>query len=283
MIDLLFSDNSGNRLDFSTVTKFEQSLAFRQFAIKYVISGRETYHINDKLYVVNEGEYLVGNNLCKSQVKVDKKTSGLCIDLSVDLILELAKKHFNQSDFETYLLNHSFFIGKYNLNNSLLVQKLMQIAKCLPDKQDSNYLKENLYSDLGETFVLEQILVFEQLSRLKYSNYKVSHENFRRLNTAKEFMDNHFLTNLHLDQIARIACMSMHRFVRQFKNVFDVSPYQYLLQKRLDFSKSLLLQGRQLSEVAFLTGFSDPSAFSKAFKNKFSVTPTIYIQKAIFD
>jgi len=57
---------------------------------------------------------------------------------------------------------------------------------------------------------------------------------------------------------------------------------QYLIDRRLDKSKELLLKGQSVTETCFDIGFESPSSFSTLFKSKFGLTPTEFQKRAIF-
>jgi AraC-like DNA-binding protein len=59
-----------------------------------------------------------------------------------------------------------------------------------------------------------------------------------------------------------------------FKTTFGISPYQYVVQKRLVYARNCLQNGMIISDVAIKTGFADTPSFSKAFKKFFGIAPT---------
>ena len=66
----------------------------------------------------------------------------------------------------------------------------------------------------------------------------------------------------------------MHRY-RKMKTLFGVSPTDYLRNYRLN-KAMLLLKARQynISEIAYMTGFTSPAYFTKCFRTLYGVTPT---------
>jgi transcriptional regulator GlxA family with amidase domain len=70
--------------------------------------------------------------------------------------------------------------------------------------------------------------------------------------------------------------MSEFHFFRSFKQAFGITPYRYLLNNRLEFSKSLLQKKIPVKEIATSCGFADIFSYSKAFKKTFGTSPTAY-------
>ncbi len=93
--------------------------------------------------------------------------------------------------------------------------------------------------------------------------------------------------NLHktspsLGEMATAADMSMTKFKTIFKQVFEVSPHQYILNLKLNQAQYLLKQhSLSISEVAYKVGFNHPSALTRLFQNKLGVTPNKVLSKTI--
>jgi AraC family transcriptional regulator len=96
----------------------------------------------------------------------------------------------------------------------------------------------------------------------------------RRLKRAMDLLDSRFAEDLSLEDIARDVAMSKFHLIRQFKLSTGLSPYQYLLKRRLERAKTLLLQGSlPIGQIALAVGFGDQSQFNKHFKREFGTTP----------
>ncbi len=88
------------------------------------------------------------------------------------------------------------------------------------------------------------------------------------------YIDEHFTREIGLTEIARVAHLSEYHFARLFKQTVGVPVYQYVLHKRMECGKELLLSGKyNVTQAALHTGFSDTSHFSRHFKRHFGVTP----------
>ncbi len=74
--------------------------------------------------------------------------------------------------------------------------------------------------------------------------------------------------------------ISERQVQRKIKAITNKSPNQLISSVRLHRAKELLLENTyNISEVAYQTGFSNPSYFSKSFKKEFGVTPSNLFQK----
>lgn len=98
-----------------------------------------------------------------------------------------------------------------------------------------------------------------------------------RLNRVLEYIEANLDREIALAGLAQTAGMSTHYFCALFKQSLQVSPHQYVLQRRIARARSLLNDpGVRVLEAAVRSGFSDQSHFTKIFRRIVGVTPTGY-------
>jgi transcriptional regulator GlxA family with amidase domain len=72
--------------------------------------------------------------------------------------------------------------------------------------------------------------------------------------------------NIHLSDMARECGLSVSHFTRAFRQSFGMSPYRWLLERRIDRAKALLVTSEvSIADIAIQAGFSDQAAFTRAF------------------
>ena len=126
----LYSDDNHNEIRISEIKKIESEIAFKGLGIKYVAFGEETYYANGKKFTVREGEYIIGNDFTKSIVQINQEEAveGLCIDISPEVISEVAEYHdLNGTALKEFLLSDQFFVNRYNIKNTTLGYSLFEI------------------------------------------------------------------------------------------------------------------------------------------------------------
>jgi AraC-like DNA-binding protein len=95
-----------------------------------------------------------------------------------------------------------------------------------------------------------------------------------------EIMEANFRYNLSLEEYARLCHRSLSSFKREFQAQFHESPGRWLLQRRLAHAAGLLRHSpMSVTEIALESGFEDVSHFSRAFKERFGVSPLSYRQE----
>ncbi|WP_194777307.1 hybrid sensor histidine kinase/response regulator transcription factor [Pararhodonellum marinum] len=88
-------------------------------------------------------------------------------------------------------------------------------------------------------------------------------------------MDNPLFGVEDLGKEANMSRMQLHR---KLKAITDYSPGEFIKIFRLKRSAELLSKGAgNVSEVAMMVGFQDPSYFTKCFQKQFGMSPTAYL------
>ena len=95
-----------------------------------------------------------------------------------------------------------------------------------------------------------------------------------RLSRVTEYIHTHLASDLALEDLAGVACLSTYHFARMFKASTGQSVHQYVLQQRIERAKVLIRRKNlTLAEIAGAVGFSDQSQFTTAFRRIVHVTP----------
>ena len=77
-----------------------------------------------------------------------------------------------------------------------------------------------------------------------------------------------------LDDLSQAAGLSVHHFIKAFRQSMGTTPYAFALRCRLQRSMRLLAQHRMtVAETAYWTGFGSPARFVSSFKRHNGVTP----------
>ncbi|MCH4823217.1 AraC family transcriptional regulator [Gramella lutea] len=90
----------------------------------------------------------------------------------------------------------------------------------------------------------------------------------------EEVMLKNFQYDLKIEDFARLSGRSLSTFKRDFHNKYNTTPGKWIIQKRLNLAKSLLLgTNLKVNEVCYESGFKNTSHFNKLFKKEFNFTP----------
>ena len=98
-----------------------------------------------------------------------------------------------------------------------------------------------------------------------------------RLCRARRFIDECYNLPLNLTEISKHACLSRYHFLRLFRNTFQTTPHQYLIQRRIEKAKELLrVRSLSVTDVCFEVGFQSLGSFSSLFRKCVGHAPAIY-------
>lgn len=125
----------------------------------------------------------------------------------------------------------------------------------------------------GQKIIFDIIAALAQhVSGKENSNISASGEKLRKYLESKIFSP-----PLSLREMCLVVNRSPAQTIRIFKNDFDKTPYQYLLDMKIETAKKLLVNSvRPVKEIAFELGFADEYYFSNIFKKKTRLAPAIY-------
>lgn len=101
----------------------------------------------------------------------------------------------------------------------------------------------------------------------------------RQLLQVLEYINDHLDQDIKLADLSALLGMSPFHFSHLFKQSIGTSPYQYLLQQRIERAKQWLKQtDRSILEIALLCGFNSHSHLSRQFRQLTGMTPKAYRQ-----
>lgn len=96
----------------------------------------------------------------------------------------------------------------------------------------------------------------------------------RRARQVLDYIEAHLDEDLSLAELARVAGFSVSHFKPLFRNAVGVPAHRYVLARRVDRARALLLAGgRSLTEVALDAGFAHSSHLARAMRRLLGRTP----------
>jgi len=145
-------------------------------------------------------------------------------------------------------------------------------------------LMESIFHYLKQGENIPQSLVEIKFNELLF-NIVLNQKNDKLLNFFNEINQNkktdientmmkNFQYDLKIDEFAKLCGRSLSSFKRDFESYFKTTPSRWLMAKRLDYAKTLLLgTNLNVNEICYESGFKNSSHFIKVFKNKFNLPP----------
>lgn len=98
-----------------------------------------------------------------------------------------------------------------------------------------------------------------------------------RIKAMLQFIHDHFGEELHIEQIAMSASISVSEALRCFKTTIGTTPIQYMKQYRIQKAADLLTStDLKVEDIGALCGFQEMSYFAKVFRETKGMVPTKY-------
>lgn len=99
----------------------------------------------------------------------------------------------------------------------------------------------------------------------------------RQLVQVLDYINDHLEQDIKLADLAALLGISQFHFCHLFKRAIAITPYQYLLQQRIERAKQLLKQTDQpILEIALQCGFNNHSHLGQQFRRFTGMTPKAF-------
>lgn len=265
---------SRGELNISTLKNFRRKSLTENPSVKVVLSGKEHYQIDGRFYLLDQNRFLVIDKYCSEEVTIDaqQEVKGVCLYPNKDLLNEIAQTRF--SSYEDLLekpfendevkLMHNQYKLTENRTGKFLQQQIPFITQL--SFREEFFDLNTFFTGLAECLIDDQLEVEGKLKQIATAKRSTKEELYRRVASAKNYITDNYNQNICLDELAQEAFLSKYHFTRAFKALSQLSPYQYLLQLRLQKAQELLAKDYSYNETCLLVGFSNVKNLRKALK-----------------
>jgi AraC family transcriptional regulator len=162
-------------------------------------------------------------------------------------------------------------------NDSFTVNHDLSMLLCL-------FLEELRYKQPGQEFILENLsmLIAANLIRQIKHNLQPKPHNLRKnskenIKKVIDYMNENFTTDISCSDLSKLINMDKFSFIRSFKSQTSKTPYEYLLDLKIEKAKKMLKSDKYtITEISMMCGFSSHSHFTTTFKKKIGVSPKEY-------
>lgn len=204
---------------------------------------------------------------------------------------ESGKRLIYLFDFELLSRIRGFsFLSSY-MSQPILITK----DTCRPIYNEEALLISQMLNDYLSSDSLREITIYSKLMTffVNYARYRIAQEQadgdnaastdlrqqdlIDKFNVVFDYLDEHFMEDISLEDVANIAGFSKFYFSRLFKQYQNCNFYDYLCYKRIKSAETLLLKpDNSITEIALQSGFSSLSTFNRTFKKVKGCTPSEY-------
>ncbi|MCR4911326.1 MAG: AraC family transcriptional regulator [Bacilli bacterium] len=230
------------------------------FVIEYIVDGVEHLEVDGENYTLQKGDLCILEPRVPHSYRSDENNP-----------VEKKWINFISPSFEE-LYKSMGFSGRVvfkNSNSENIFDVLLEIAS------SSSLHSDDICYDVA-------INVFDLLFYLAKKDAKEENKNVSKLAIAvKEVLDQNIFTNATLDEILKGIFYSKKQITREFKKIFNDTPYNYLINIKMKMAKRLLrASDLSIKEISARIGFENQHYFSNAFKKKTGKSPSQYRLKS---
>jgi AraC-like DNA-binding protein len=216
-------------------------------------------------------EYLGGNYILEPNMALIIYCDNLHMYKTYGDCWEFKWFHFNgTSAKEHYKLLNGDGLNIITIKEPSMFEDML---KELPPCFNINDITSNIKFSNTITNIISYLII----NRFTHANDKKYTEHKKDIDAVVDYIQKNYSEKVILDDLVKIACMSKFYFLRLFKNHIGVSPYDYLLNYRINKAKKLLRTTElTVGEICSQVGFNDYTHFIREFKKIVGTTPLRY-------
>lgn len=254
-------------------------------SIKSFYNGEADYQVKQREYRVDQTNFLILNECTKYRLTIDSsnKTESFCVFFSPEFVSKVVSE-LNSSDEQILDFNLKNQLGiklfEKNYFHQGLVSKLLKNGKAKSKLGMSDIEKDEFYYQLLNAIIQQNTKTLQNANRLTSKKKSTRKEIYQRILFVKDFIDSNYSDNLRLKDLAAIGILSENHLLRNFNQIFGITPFQYISRKRIQEAKRQVLESdKPIKDIASDLGYSSFSNFSNYFKTIVGQSPSAMRKK----
>ena len=228
--------------------------------------GLSVYYLQDEMYQVHPGEVLILPSGCVHALTEPPETLRSLLLFEPNPLTTLR----DMPSIAALMQQPIYLHGGTELQ-ARVNELLTQVVDCYARK-------EPLWNSQCYSYLLQMyVLLGQQYLRSTAPQHYAEHRSIEPviMNGAITFINEHYMEDIALEDVAMFVGFSKYYFSRTFKQFSGVSFSEYLTQKRLNVAVDLLVRtGQPIREVARASGFGSSATFNRVFREAKNCTPT---------
>ncbi len=249
-------------------------------SVKSFYGGKADYKVKQREYQVDKNNYLILNECTKYRLTIDSSnyTESFCTFFSPEFVSKVVSE-LNSSDEQLLDFNTKQQGGiklfEKNYAHQGQVSKLIKTGKAKSKLGMADIEKDEFYYQLLNAIILQNTTTLQDTNRLSFKKKSTRKEIYQRILFVKDFIDSNYSDNLRLRDLAKIGLLSENHLLRNFNKIFEITPFQYISQKRIQEAKRQILESdKPIKDIAIDVGYSSFGNFSNYFKTIVGKSPS---------
>ncbi len=236
--------------------------------IIYQLEGSSTIKINDTMYNLSTGDILIINS--RDLHSFEKS------DNNKALLLQIEPSFFSKFKIDQSLqLSPVKMFNKKKLITSI-DREYKGISYQLKRMMVEFDNRSQTYNYSVSSALLEIFLIFIGIEEGNSSDLEPV-KNLERLRSVIDFVSEHYMDKITLEDAARSANFSPYHFARFFKKSTGQTFFEYLESFRINYAINLLLStDLSITDIAFNSGYNNLKTFNRQFHKLEGKSPSSY-------
>lgn len=228
------------------------------YVIGFIEGGKRHLWCKGKEYNTSKNDLILfnpyDNHFCEpmNNELLDYRAVNIPVETMKKAVLDITGKEYLPEFIENVVFQSEIS------NSVATLYDLIVNDACYMEKEEAFYmLIDNILSEYSQV-------------------YDQNKQEEKELNYLCDYMKNHFMENITLDELALMVNVSRSYLLKCFTKQYGISPYRFLQSVRIEKAKQYLEQQYSIMEIAQMCGFNDQSHFSNYFKEFIGITPKQY-------
>lgn len=247
-------------------TKREFSYHYHDFhKVIIFLSGKAAYHIEGKSYYLKPWDILLVNRhaIHKPEIDFSVPYERFVLWISDDIKSTELLRCFQKAIDRSYNL-----IRLDSDTQEKLKQLLYELEAALKDEKFGSEL-------LGSALFTQFMVYVNRIFLEKQYIYDArSYSSDSQIEELLRYINHNLTEDLSIETLARKYYLSKYHMMRKFKEETGYTIHNYIISKRLLLARTKISEGIPILKAAQLSGFSDYTTFSRAYKKQFGTAPS---------
>lgn len=246
----------------------ERDFHFHDFSkIVILLSGRVDYTVENVTYHLRPWDILLVKHHTIHKAVIDKTQAYERVILYLDS--GFAQRTLPESGlmecFETADSKHWHLLTPDKQERRALSEILMKLEQSLNDTRFASHA-------MSDTLLLQGLIL---INRIRSGSPLPQKEVARdpKIAATLSYIHENLSRELPVGHLAERVFLSKYHFMRLFKAETGITVHAYIRQERLMGAARLIREGTPAAKAAAESGFSDYSAFHRAFRDVFDTSP----------
>lgn len=201
----------------------------------------------------------ISNSSANISLQKDNTLENICIILSEDF---LQRYEIKQSKMDKTKIIQSI-TSNPKVNN--LAQEIFYL--------NAQNVLDRIYLE-GKLLEIIAIALFQIKQKKVGYKTQFSHYDIDALHRSREILENSFKNPPSIAELSKIVHLNEFKLKQGYKHLFEQTPYQTVLAKRLIYGKKMLEEGNlNITEISKKVGYKNIQNFTLAFVKYFGIKP----------